>query len=392
MNDIGLNIGNADSKKAQTLTGSSFNDNITGGSGKDKITTGAGNDTIIAGKGNDTITINGNGKKTVNIANADGNDTIIFTDNNKNTKYDYTTNKMLYLNFEEDATLTYDMNGKNLVIKRSYVDGTKTKTAATTLKDYFNTAYKKDIVKNIYINGTLFNYNNYFDGSTIDKSSGKKSQKINGNMFNNTIIGGSANDTINGCGGSDILDGGNGSDTYVVNYNSGSKYSLADKITISDSGTGTKDVDTLKIDVKKKDIALLFNVNKITDEEAYTENDIIVGNNHYSYDKQLMIFGNLDYVEEGVDTDTDSGKLTSICGIIAYGLEKITTSDKKTITLDNIKTIAQSVASWLSTANNDSGYDSAADVFSSGNTSDMLNMLAKYNPDNATIKEYLNIL
>ena len=387
--DIGLNIGNANSKKAQTLTGSKLNDNIYGGSGKDKITTGTSNsygrgDIINPGKGNDTITIDGNGNKTVNIANADGNDTIIFTDNNKKTAYDYTTNKMLYLNFDNNATLSYDMKGKDLVINRSYVDGTKTAAATTTLKDYFNVDYKEDIVKNIYINGTQFNASNYFNNSTIDKSSGKKAQKINGNMFDNTIIGGSANDTINGCGGSDTLDGKNGSDTYVVNYKSGSKHYLGDRIVISDTGTGAKDVDTLKLDVKKKDMALLFNINRITDEEAYSENDIIVGEKHYSYDNQLMVFADIEQLDEGVGNN--AGKFTSAYGIIADGIEKIVTSDKKTISLNNIKEIAQDVASWLSATS----YDSSAAVLDSSVSNDILTLFAKYNPDNAVIKEYMS--
>ena len=211
-------------------------------------------------------------------------------------------------------------------------------------------------------------------------------------MFNNTIIGGSANDTINGCGGSDTIDGGKGSDTYVVNYNSGSKHHLGDRIVISDTGTGAKDVDTLKLDVKKKDMALLFNISKITDSSDYTDNDIIVGSGdsaiHYSMDNQLMIFADIEQIDEGVRNN--SGKFTSAYGIIADGLEKITTSDKKTVTLNNIKSIAQDVANWLSSANGGSGYDNAADVFESGNASDFIAMLTKYNPDNAAIKEYMN--
>lgn len=394
--DIGVNIGNANSKKAQKLTGSKFNDNIYGGSGKDKITTGASNswnrgDIITPGKGNDTITINGNGNKTINIANADGNDTIIFTDNNKKTKYDYTTNKMLYLNFDDDASLSYSMKGKDLIINRSYANGTKTAAATTTLKDYFNVDYRYQLASNIVINNETFYAPDYFDNSTIDKTSGKKSQKINGNMFNNTIIGGSANDTINGGGGSDILDGGSGSDTYVVNYLSGSKYYYSDKIVISDTGTGAKDIDTLKLDVKKKDLGLLFNISKITNPNAYTDNDIVVGSGndaiHYLMDNQWMIVTNFSSLD---DVEIISDKVKMEHGIFATGLEKITTSDKKNITLANIKTIAQDVANWLSTANNGAGYDSTAAVYANGSNEELITMLSKYNPDNASIKQYIN--
>ena len=202
-------------------------------------------------------------------------------------------------------------------------------------------------------------------------------------LFNNTIIGGSGNDTINGCGGSDILNGGKGSDTYVVNYKGSSKHYYYDKITISDTGDGAKDVDTLKLDVKKSEMALLFNVNKITDSALYTDNDIIVGANHYQMNNQLMIAPDFDSLD---DTDTESGQALLEHGIYANGLEKITTSDKKTITLSTIKTIAQDVANWLSTE----GYDSTAAVYNGGNSNDLLTMLAKYNPDNAALKEYLN--
>ncbi|MBQ9246367.1 hypothetical protein IJ182_08890 [bacterium] len=396
--DIGVNIGNANSKKAQKLTGSNLNDNIYGGSGKDKITTGASNswnrgDIITPGKGNDTITINGNGNKTINIANKDGNDTIIFTDNNKKTTYDYTTSKMLYLNFDDDAELTYSMKGKDLVINRSYANGTKTAAATTTLKDYFNVDYKSALARNIYINNSLFDPSEYFDNKEIDKSSGKKAQKINGNMFANIITGGSANDTINGCGGNDVIDGKNGSDTYVVNYNSGSKYYLYDTITINDSGNGAKDVDTLKLDIKKKDLGLLFNISKITNPNAYTDNDIVVGSGndaiHYLMDNQWMIVTNFSSLD---DVEIISEKVKMEHGIFATGLEKITTSDKKNITLANIKTIAQDVANWLSTANNGAGYDSTAAVYASGNSDALITMLSKYNPDNAVIKEYMNNL
>lgn len=393
--DIGLNIGNTDSKKAQSLIGSDINDNINGGFANDRITTGSSSsynrgDIITPGKGNDTVIIDGDGKKTINIANADGNDTIIFTDNNKNTRYDYNTYKKLYLNFDNDAELSYSMKGKDLVINRSYNDGTKIASATTTLKDYFNVDYKYQLATNITINNTAFNPYAHFDNSIIDNSTGRKAQTINGNIFDNTIIGGIGNDVINGYGGSDTLDGINGSDTYVVNYNTnGSKHRLTDKITISDTGDGAKDIDTLRLDVKKKDMALLFNVDKITNEEAYTENDIIVGDNHYSYDNQLMIFADWEYMD-GVEIDPNSNKLTSTCGIMADGLEKIVTSDKKTVTLNNIREIAQNVASWLSTAK-DGGYDSAAAVFNSGEGNTIINMLATYNPDNAAIKDYINM-
>lgn len=396
---IGLDIGNAGSKKAQTLTGSRVNDNIFGGSGNDKITTGESfgfrGDVITPGRGNDTIIINGDGKKTINIANKDGNDTIIFTDNNKKTAYDYTTYKRLFLKFDDDATLSYDKKGKDLVIKRTYDEGTKTKTATTTLKDYFNVKSKSDLAKTINIYNPQTKEYIQFDPSVleptvIDKSKIKKAQTINGDLLDNIITGGSGKDTINGCGGSDTMDGGNGSDTYVVNYKSGSKHSLYDKIVISDSGTGAKDVDTLKLDVEKKDMALLFNVNKIMEEKEYTSNDIIVGDNHYSYDSQLMIFGNWEYIDYVRPVDTDHEKLTTDCGIVADGLEKITTSDKKTVTLENIAQIAQDVASWLSVNNYDSSADVRAKASESWDFKDVFAMVAKYNPDNTAIQEYVN--
>ena len=380
LSDIGLNIGDANSKKAQTLTGTNVNDNIVGGSGKDKITTGKSNsygsgDVINPGAGNDTITIDGDGYKTVNIANKDGNDTIIFTDNDKSTKYDYTSSKRLYLNYDDDANLTYERKGKDLVINRSYLDDEKTANATTTLKDYFNVDYKYQLGSNIRINDTTFNPLTHFNNTTINKSvdqSGKaitKAQKINGDMFDNTITGGSGNDTINGYGGSDTMNGGMGSDTYVVNSNtSGSKHYYADKIIISDTGNGEKDVDTLKLDVKKKDVALLFNVSKIT---SNSPNDIIVGDSHYSYDNQLMVFADFSNQKDGIYEN--GGKLTSNRGIIADGIEKITTSDKKTITLDDIREIAQNIASWLSTTD----YSSTAEAF--GNVS-ITDIIAQYNP------------
>ena len=394
LNDIGLTIGDANSKKAQTLTGTKFNDNIYGGSGKDKITTGESDtyrgDVINPGAGDDTITIDGKGKKTINIANKDGNDTIIFTDNDKKTTYDYNTNKMLYLNFDNSAEITYDMKGKDLVISRSYAVGSdKTESATTTLKDYFNVDYKDNLKNNIVINGSTFYASNYFDGRIIDKSGVSKSQTINGNMFDNIITGGSGNDTINGYGGSDKLNGGNGSDTYIVNYNKdGSKHYYYDKITISDSGEGANDVDNLKLDVKKEDMILLFNIRKISDASEYSANDIIVGSGesekHYSMDNQLMVFhdyGLMGYVY------SYEGNVVSDCGIVADGLEKITTSDKKTVTLSNIREIAQDVANWLSTANEGNGFDNTAAAFNSGFKNELL---AVYNPDNTAIKEHLN--
>ena len=393
LNEIGLNMGNADSKKAQTLTGSKLNDNIFGGSGNDKITTGASDysrgDVITPGKGNDTITIDGNGKKTINIANADGNDTIIFTDNNKNTIYDYTTNKMLYLKFDNDATLSYDIKGKDLVINRSYVDGTKTAAAATTLKDYFNTEDYNSLGENVYINGVQFYGSSEYNSlktrnEIIDKSSETKAQTINGNVFNNTIYGGSGKDTINSIGGWDTLDGKDGSDTYAVKYKSNSGHSIYNKIIIQDTGTGAKDVDTLKLDVKRKDMTLLFNVNKITDSSAYTSNDIIVGNNHYSYDKQFIVLADIRLLN-GISSSLDD-KFDTSYGIVAEGIEKITTSDKKTISLNNIEQIAQNVASWL----NNTSYDSAAAV-PRGVKQSWADLLTLYNPANkAVINEYVN--
>jgi len=133
---------------------------------------------------------------------------------------------------------------------------------------------------------------------------------------------------------------------------------------------------------------LLFNIRKISDASEYSANDIIVGSGesakHYSMDNQLMVFhdyGLMGYVY------SYEGNVVSDCGIVADGLEKITTSDKKTVTLSNIREIAQDVANWLSTANEGNGFDNTAAAFNSGFKNELL---AVYNPDNTAIKEHLN--
>jgi len=153
--DVGVNIGNADSKKAQKLIGSNLRDNITGGSGKDKITTGNGNDTITGRKGNDTITVDGYGSKYVVMNSGDGVDTL----NIKNTS------ASTYLQFKgADITdgasaitnLKYEKSGKN-DLKITYTEGVKEHNNYTGL--YFYDKYGSNEL-------ILFNKNNMYSESS----------------------------------------------------------------------------------------------------------------------------------------------------------------------------------------------------------------------------------
>ncbi len=124
LNAQGFTYGNAESKKAQKLSGSLLDETFVGGAKADKIYTGSGDDTINAGAGNDTIYVNGEGTKSITIGKADGNDTIVMS-----------SEADLELTYGGEGEPRYVRKGNDLVISYKYSDVEKEQV--TTIKNYY---------------------------------------------------------------------------------------------------------------------------------------------------------------------------------------------------------------------------------------------------------------
>jgi len=223
-----------------TIYAGDGNDIIYADSGNDTIYAGNGNDVIDAGTGNDTIYA-GEGTNSVIIRNGDGNDTL-YLGKNEDTK---TT-----IYFDEDAALNYEITyDGDLLIKRSYKSGKKTKTETLTVKDYENKTSE------LYINTMDSSGDSTGDGDKIEDLIVKQGYVTSDGKGNSTLVtstenpstatGGKQNNTyiINVFDGSSIEDGGGVDKIQINNLHADKLIPVFDVDKDGNAGTsGSKDM------------------------------------------------------------------------------------------------------------------------------------------------------
>ena len=173
---------------ATTIIGGSENDTLSGGTAADTIIGGTGTDVLTGGAGNDVLDGGIDSEQDTLIGGA-GNDTYIIK----------------------------DLNDSIVEIAAGGIDTIK---IIDPLKDIDLTLYAN--IENVDATGISFD------------------AALNGNSLANTFKGGTKNDTLYGGNDAliDILIGGAGSDTYIIQDT---------KDTITETGTGAGDIDTIKL-------------------------------------------------------------------------------------------------------------------------------------------------
>lgn len=225
-------LGNSDSSKKQTLSGTFLNEHLTGGKNKDKINTGTGYDIVDAGEGNYTITLN-SGNKELYFSAGDGNDTI------KNANK---ADKILIDLGENVYDYWFTKSGNNLVIKRMYENSVKEENITVT--DYFKN-YNTDIdlkfadsESNVYL---IENLTNAFklgeinpDGQAIEFDySDSKAKSIQGTALSDYIIAGNKTTKINAGEGNNEIEFSPSGKSVTVTSGTGNDSYYISKMTVS---------------------------------------------------------------------------------------------------------------------------------------------------------------
>jgi len=170
-------LGNAPSDYADTLTGTTGDDNIDGGAGNDSISGLEGNDTLIGGTGNDTL-VGGEGDDTYEV--------------------DSAADVIVELEDEGIDHANVKLPSGTYVLSEHVETATVTSTAAVSI-----TGNEQD---NVLTGNAAAN--------TLTGNGGD--DLLQGMGGNDTLNGGAGDDTLDGGAGTDRLVGGAGDDTYII--------------------------------------------------------------------------------------------------------------------------------------------------------------------------------
>lgn len=314
---------------------------------------------------------------------------------------DKTNNVVIDFQQITDATdknsFSFTKKDKDLVINHLY---SKKSGGTITIKDYFTEGLRSDLVydvkyKNISVlgkNGTSHDLEKLLELGINIIGEYDKDYNCTG------YLGTSNNDVFTHKSGSAEIFGGDGDDIYNVDINKSNTYIFdgAGKLQPNNDGN-----NTLNINERKGNLALVFNVNKdgkVDSADSIDINEIYIsGHELFIFNKKSLTLNNLmnyflkektfngvieidDYF--GDDSDmTQSGSVYSENEYVY--LETINTKEKKgsysKVDMDSwINQVASEVADWL----NNKGYDSTADVidksFVTENTSDINSLLKVY--------------
>ncbi len=361
------------------IYGTKYKDNIVGSRYSDRIYTGVGEDTVTAGRGNDTIYITGEGNKTLNFNSGDGKDTVVIG------KGITSAINLKFNNLSTDA-LSYSKSVNDLVITQTYLDKrNRTKFGGNvTIKNYFNE------------NDGSIKYNNI--NVTTDEGTSDIQTLLNNNGLTVTAgtydrrwrepeyTGTKYNDTFNYKSGNAVIYGGEGNDTYNIKMTNKTNVYMSDCYDNTNIGGGN---DTLNIDAKQNNLALLFNVDR---NGNILEYDSALNDEHgidtlFVFNKKSLTLNNINRLFR----EQDVGGLIQIDGYFEensennhdpYGyIENINIKDNSgknyvSANIDSwIQGISQDVASWMS---DHSAYSSTIDVFNQGNKADINSLLKVY--------------
>lgn len=319
LNAQGFTYGNAESKKAQKLSGSLLDETFVGGAKADKIYTGSGDDTINAGAGNDTIYVNGEGTKSITIGKADGNDTIVMS-----------SEADLELTYGGEGEPRYVRKGNDLVISYKYSDVEKEQV--TTIKNYYKYTDLDSEPDSEY-------------GATLTVNE----KKVTNDMVGTEVTGSAKNDTYN------FDEYAQNAEIIVTDKKGNDIYNVEDFRTniIIDDRAGR---DTLNVGVSTDHMAIMFNVTK-----------------------EGQANGSLFLAEKVEDVVNEIGNAVEIVNYFGKGkIETITSyegEDIEAVDMSNwVAKVTSDVQSWLGGTD----YADAMAVLESGNETDITALLAVY--------------
>ena len=261
--------------KANSITGTTYNDiikgdskndNLNGGNGNDKIygyagadtlKAGNGNDQLWGGKGNDKIYFE-KGNNTAIFANGDGNDTVYKGSGSDTLKFTGYTNLtklksgMNIVKSDNNLVLKYNSAKDSVTIPDFFKSGTSVKTLMANNGEKIDlTAFINYKTINLTgaknkantINGTA--YNDIIKGDSKNDSliGGDGNDRLYGYAGVDTIKGGNGNDTLYGGTGNDKIYTGAGTNTVVINKGDGNDiiYHQGDKTTLQIGSANAKD-------------------------------------------------------------------------------------------------------------------------------------------------------
>lgn len=224
-----------------TLTGGAGNDLLDGGTGADRMSGGTGNDTFIvdsigdevtenAGEGTDTVQASISYALTANVESLVLTGTIAINGTGNqlnNTLRGNSAANILDGGSGADTMIggagddTYVVDNAADVVTENANEGTDTVQASINYTLGLN-------VENLTLTGIALNGT----GNALNNT-------ITGNGLDNILDGGAGNDTLDGRGGNDTLKGGAGSDSYLFGIGSG-------RDTILEAANGS-DIDTVKL-------------------------------------------------------------------------------------------------------------------------------------------------
>ncbi|PPC94065.1 MAG: hypothetical protein CTY33_05680 [Methylotenera sp.] len=191
------------------LIGDNSNDQLYGDGGSDTLNGNNGNDTLEGGLGNDALN-GGNGSDTYVFKRGDGQDTLSDYPANEteiNTLQfgaDITANDVSYIHAASGA-LVIRINNSNDSI---------------TINNWYNSpANQLQVIK--YGDGSQQDLTVVNSLDIADIVATQNGSTLNGDDYNNRLVGGAGNDTLIGGLGSDTLIGGAGVDTYVLGWTRG---------------------------------------------------------------------------------------------------------------------------------------------------------------------------
>ncbi len=338
------------SKYRNIITGSDNQDTIiTSGSFNDKITAGSDNDTIILKAFNSGSSVLGT--KSMYFHNGDGNDTTQIQAQ--------TLNSALQLYFDTNAQISSYKNNDDFVIARTYKDNDNiSHTETVTIENWFEHTYNPSLYTRFIDNNKYSIYE--FEIVTDD---GTLSTKNKGTSY---LIGGDSNNTFNAntiannsfC----YMEDKGGNDTYEVNLSS-SKYAIIndlaginDSLTIQNSSNLTYN--------------LFFEINNVVKNGEEVTYDALSGDLYITYNMNSIQTKNAGLL---IKDYFGNGKIETVSQI----KDNVTVD----LTYDQISSVAESVATWLS----ESGYSSVDGVFcnalgkADNNSTDISMLISQFN-------------
>lgn len=212
-------------KDNDTLRGGGGHDELDGGSGNDRLTGGAGRDSLDGGTGDDVLT-GGTGADVFEFDAGDGHDIITDFQNGRDR-----------LDFDDlDATgiqaliATASQQGADLVLSHSAGSSVTLRNMQLADLDLSDFTAAPPPVPGLDLEGSAGNDtlrggagNDDIDGEAgDDRLLGRGGHdELNGDDGNDTLLGGKGNDTLEGGAGNDTLKGGAGADVFEFEFGDG---------------------------------------------------------------------------------------------------------------------------------------------------------------------------